>query len=88
MFIYFVTRISYSLILCYIIASSTNKSPKLRLIQEIYEDMIRRSNDNKVSIEAIQGNIKNEISSMRNFTHQMTENRRGRDFLLLDIFDD
>ena len=52
--------------------SSANKSPTFRLIQQIYDDMIKRSTDNKASIESIQGSIEGEISSIRNFTHQMT----------------
>ena len=56
---------------------SANKSPTFRLIQQIYDDMIKRSNDNKVSIESIQGNIESELSSIRNFTHQMTEGGKG-----------
>ena len=67
--------------------SSASKSPTFRLIQEIYEDMIKRSNDNKISIEAIQENIENELSSIRNATRQMTSGSLGnqRNFITLKI---
>ena len=57
--------------------SSANKSPTFRLIQQIYDDMIKRSNDNKASIESIQGNIESELSSIRNFTRQSTDGEKG-----------
>ena len=65
----------YSISLFY--NSSANKSPTFRLIQQIYDDMIKRSNDNKVSIESIQGNIESELSSIRNFTRQSTDGGKG-----------
>ena len=50
------------------IFSSANKSPTLLLIQEIYDDMVEKSKENKIAIENIQGNIEKELSSLRNLT--------------------
>lgn len=52
----------------------------MRLIKEIYEDLLLRSNENKEAINDIKDTIHNEISSVRNITYQMLGENGGKKY--------
>ena len=59
----------------------------MRLIREIYEDLLRRSNENKEAINEIKDTIDNEISTVRNITYQMLDKNGGKnDSKILTIY--
>ena len=47
------------------------------MIQEVYEDLLKRSNQNNIAIQNIQDTIENEVSEMRNLTYQMLGENGG-----------
>ena len=56
----------------------------MQLIQEIYDDMVEKSKENKIAIETIQGNIEKELSSLRNLT---LKSNSGKDIKCLSFHD-
>ena len=55
-----------------------NKSPTVRLIQDIYEDLMERSKENREAILTIKSKVEDEISSLRNMTYQVFGGEDGK----------
>ena len=51
--------------------STRNSSPTVRLIQDIYEELLERSTENKEAILNMKATIHREIASLRNMTYQL-----------------
>ena len=58
-----------------------NKSPTVRLMQEVYEELKRQTDENKVSIVEIQKDLQNELLIVKNFTSKIIEKEKGKYFL-------
>ena len=55
-----------------------NKSPTVRLMQEVYEELKRQTDANKASIVEIQKDLQNELSIIKNFTSKTIEKEKGK----------
>ena len=58
--------------------SLPNKSPTVRLIQEVYEELKRQTDENKGSILEIQKDLQNELLIVKNFTSKIIKREKGK----------
>ena len=58
--------------------SMANKSPTVRLIQDIYDDLMGRSKENREAILTIKSKVEVEISSLRNMSYQLFGGADGK----------
>ena len=66
--------------------SVTSKSPSIRLIKDVYEDLLARSKENRNSILDIKARIDDELSALRNITyHTYAEKGNYINFCLPDF---
>ena len=50
-------------------------------MQEVYEELKRQTDENKVSIVEIQKDLQKEVLIVKNFTSQIIEKEKGKYFL-------
>ena len=63
--------------------SLPNKSPTVRLMQEVYEELKRQTDENKGSILEIQKDLQNELLIVKNLSSKIIEKEKSKYFLHL-----